>query len=326
MDCLNKNEYILLIISLIPVFDFFLALTGIYIHPLVYLANHHYVLYKMLSVVFLIILYKWVNCAIINNYDLDNHSKVTMIILVIISLCIFLIPIVHAWNVILITICNNKPIYIEKDEYFPGHVKLETNFIIIRDSILSIVSKGEMQCMDKVLPTTTYLSDHKEDKCWKFIFLKNRGEFENIMIEYPQLSELLSDPLIENAAISMLEPNVSIPEHKGYFKGYLRYHLCIETSDNNPDKPYIIVDNEKYTWKTGESIMFDDMYNHKVVNNSNYRRIVLFLDIKRQHLLFPFNIINEIICKLIDINPLYKMFNAKQHETEDLKIISTETF
>lgn len=39
-----------------------------------------------------------------------------------------------------------------------------------------------------------------------------------------------------------------------------------------------------YYWKEGNGVVFDDMYLHYVRNPTNKRRIVLFLDIKRNNL------------------------------------------
>ena len=238
----------------------------------------------------------------------------TLLVVFAILLFLFPVPLIDAWNLILEAITCNKSIYIDTNVYFPGASLFESNFNQLRRETLDIIEKSNLMCIDSVLPTTEYIVKKEAGKCWKFGFLKNRGKLLPVLNGAGTLKLLLSDPLIENAAISLLEPNISIPPHKGYFKGYLRYHLCIETP-NLPEneQPYIIVDSQKYVWKTGKGIMFDDMYLHQVVNKSNHRRIVLFLDIRRQNLPFLFNIINDVICKLIDSNVLYEMLQKNQH-------------
>ena len=119
--------------------------------------------------------------------------------------------------------------------------------------------------------------------CWRWGYLKTRGVLdEGALAGSPLLRRLLADPQIANASVSMVDPRVSIPPHRGYFKGYLRYHLCVETPDDDPDRPYIVVGGQKHTWQTGEGVMLDDMFEHEVVNRSDRRRIVLFLDIRRR--------------------------------------------
>jgi beta-hydroxylase len=44
---------------------------------------------------------------------------------------------------------------------------------------------------------------------------------------------------------------------------------------------FISVDKEKYSWKNGEDVLFNDMLEHYVENNTDEERIILFLDIKK---------------------------------------------
>ena len=85
---------------------------------------------------------------------------------------------------------------------------------------------------------------------------------------------------IEAAMFSILEPGKYIPEHKGPFTGCLRYHLGLQIPNDNSNC-YIIVNDIKYYWNEGESLIFDDTYKHSVYNNTNEPRIILFIDIRR---------------------------------------------
>jgi beta-hydroxylase len=49
----------------------------------------------------------------------------------------------------------------------------------------------------------------------------------------------------------------------------------------NDEKCNIIVGGDKYYWKDGEDVMFDDTIMHEVKNETNYPRVILFLDIER---------------------------------------------
>ena len=48
--------------------------------------------------------------------------------------------------------------------------------------------------------------------------------------------------------------------HRDPFAGSLRYHLGLVTP-NSPEC-FIVVDGEKYYWKDGEAVMFDETYIH----------------------------------------------------------------
>jgi len=45
--------------------------------------------------------------------------------------------------------------------------------------------------------------------------------------------------------------------------------------------PKIRVKDNVYTWKEKESILFDDSWEHEVINNCNKERIVLIVDVLR---------------------------------------------
>ena len=63
------------------------------------------------------------------------------------------------------------------------------------------------------------------------------------------------------------------------FGGSLRFHLGL-VSPNSPDC-YIYVDDQKYFWKEGEGVMFDETFIHYAENKTDHQRIVLFCDVER---------------------------------------------
>jgi hypothetical protein len=220
------------------------------------------------------------------------------------------------WNIFLETITDNPPMNIEK-KYFEGHkfFENEENFKKIRSEVLNIVDNYDIRSLKELSTIFRNAVKEKNDgkHTWRFQFLKQNGELYEILNDYPTLKNALEDKLIFNAGISILDPKIEIPQHIGYFKGLLRYQICIETDDNDPDKPYIVCGGHKYTWKTGEGVLFDDMFNHYVVNNSESRRIVLYLDIIRQNLPNFIIKVNNLICKIISQDKLSNYILKKQH-------------
>ena len=70
-------------------------------------------------------------------------------------------------------------------------------------------------------------------------------------------------PGVLQAFFSVLDPGKCIPAHDGPYVGYLRYHLGLRVPAENP--PQIRVAGQPYTWKEGESVMFDDSWPHAAV-------------------------------------------------------------
>ena len=119
----------------------------------------------------------------------------------------------------------------------------------------------------------------------------------------PETAHLLKKiPRIRQAFFSILYPNQYITPHRGYYQGFLRYHLGVIIPDNNEDnKCWIrvnddLVDNKNYDkssmdrgktyhWKNGEGIIFNDNYLHDASNETDEIRVVLWIDVVRK---FPF--------------------------------------
>jgi len=67
--------------------------------------------------------------------------------------------------------------------------------------------------------------------------------------------------------------------HRDPYAGSLRYHLGLATP-NSPDC-YIEVDGQRYYWKDGEAVMFDETFIHHAANTTDQQRVILFCDVER---------------------------------------------
>ena len=76
-----------------------------------------------------------------------------------------------------------------------------------------------------------------------------------------------------------LPPGGKLPKHRDPYAGSLRYHLGLVTP--NSEKCRIIVDGERYYWKDGEAVLFDETYIHYAHNESDQDRLILFCDVER---------------------------------------------
>jgi beta-hydroxylase len=146
------------------------------------------------------------------------------------------------------------------------------------------------------------------------------------MVQYfPNTIKLLKDQEIHNAFFSILDPGVEIPPHVGYYKGYLRYHMGVIIPNNDTvktdDKAYIVCGGEKYIWKEGEGVVFDDLYLHYVKNPTNKGRVVLYIDIKRDFESNIVNKINDIGIFLIENSLLFNYFVKNQHSQNKIETL-----
>src|ERR1700754_2953918 len=116
---------------------------------------------------------------------------------------------------------------------------------------------------------------------WKRFYLKWYGDFlPSAAALCPRTTELLAGiPSVNAAMFTLLPPGSRLGAHRDPFAGSLRYHLGLVTP-NSPEC-YIIVDGEKYFWKDGEAVMFDETYIHQAENRTDVTRVILFCDIER---------------------------------------------
>lgn len=108
-------------------------------------------------------------------------------------------------------------------------------------------------------------------------------------------------PGLITAFYSILEPHTQLTEHRGPYKGVLRYHLALQVPQQ-ANECGIKVNGITMHWQEGKSLLFDDTYLHTAWNNTDEVRVVLFVDVERK-LPFPISIINKGMIKLIGNSP-----------------------
>ena len=116
---------------------------------------------------------------------------------------------------------------------------------------------------------------------WKRFYLKWYGESHASAEQLcPRTTQLLAGiPNVKAAMFAELPAGSHLTLHRDPYAGSLRYHLGLITP--NDDRCYIDVDGEKYSWRDGEAVMFDETYLHRAENGSEQNRIILFCDIER---------------------------------------------
>lgn len=134
---------------------------------------------------------------------------------------------------------------------------------------------------------------------WKRFYLKWYGvDIKSAREKCPFVSELLSRvDNVKGAMFAMLPPGARLVRHRDPFAGSLRYHLGLVTP--NDDNCYLNVDGETYSWRDGESVMFDETFIHFAENKTDKERIVLFLDVKRPVNFFLIDYFNSLFSRVV---------------------------
>lgn len=144
------------------------------------------------------------------------------------------------------------------------------------------------------------------DRGWKTFFLRIYGYRIDGNCELcPETAKIVDAiPGIYTAVFSILAPRKHIPKHRGPYKGVLRCHLPVMVPERAEDC-WIEVGGEARHWESGRCMVFDDTYRHRVENNTDEARVVLFLDVKRP-MKAPGALLNNVVLGLIRRSPLIR--------------------
>lgn len=183
-------------------------------------------------------------------------------------------------------------VWMDKDGY-PYSQVLEANAAAIKKEFLGV--QNAISNIETLFPEAIV---NVRDENWKTFFLIAYGHdlIEHLEACPVTAASLAQIPNAMSAMFSVLEPHRQIPIHRGEYKGMLRCHLGVVIPD--VEKCYIVVNDEKRHWAEGECLFFDDTFPHYAANESDQRRVVLFIDILRKYP-FPFNHLNQFIFKQI---------------------------
>lgn len=118
-------------------------------------------------------------------------------------------------------------------------------------------------------------------KGWKRFYVKWYGDAHPSARELcPRTTELVSSlPTVRAAMFAHLPGGSKLGRHRDPFAGSLRYHLGLVTP--NDDACFLDVDGQRYSWRDGQGLVFDETFIHYAENQTGTDRIVLFCDIDR---------------------------------------------
>ena len=195
-------------------------------------------------------------------------------------------------------------------ERFPWVEHVEENWLVIREELERVLEDHA------ALPNFQDISKDQieitDDDRWKTFFLYGYGFEAKLGTEMcPRTAALMRDiPGMTTAMFSILSPRKHILDHRGPYKGVLRYHLgLIVPRDKQACR--IRVAQDIRHWEEGKSMIFDDTFNHEVWNDTDETRVVLFVDILRP-LPEPESTVNKLIVKAIGLSPF--VLDAKRNQ------------
>lgn len=182
---------------------------------------------------------------------------------------------------------------------YPHFRLIEENYPTIRAECEALMKdRSRLVRMDELGGSYTAGDTHVAD--WTTLMFKSGSFIEENCRLAPRTADLIRKlPGVYTAFFSVLEPQQKLPPHFGYYKGFLRYHMGVMVPNDNADDSCwvrinadpadnarrdrdLIEKGERYFWKNGQGVVFDDTFLHEAANESDQVRVVLWFDFRRK--------------------------------------------
>jgi beta-hydroxylase len=156
---------------------------------------------------------------------------------------------------------------------------LRANWQAIREEAVRVaLRKGAAPSLALVSP------DHRAiaplDK-WRSYFLWGYGyRVDEALAACPVTAATVAQiPGLNSAFFSILEPGTHIPIHRGVTKALVTCHLGLIVPRDGDVR--MRVADRVVRWAEGETLVFDDTYDHEVWNDTSGMRVVLLIQFRR---------------------------------------------
>ncbi len=116
---------------------------------------------------------------------------------------------------------------------------------------------------------------------WRSFFLWGYSyPIEDNLAQCPKTAAVVARiPDLNSAFFSILAPGTHIPAHRGVTKGLITCHLGLIVPRDGDVR--MRVDDRIVRWAEGETLVFDDTYDHEVWNETAGTRVVLLIQFER---------------------------------------------
>jgi aspartyl/asparaginyl beta-hydroxylase (cupin superfamily) len=193
--------------------------------------------------------------------------------------------------------------FLEADQ-FAWTALLEQHYPAIRAEAERVLQvRDALPNFQDIAPDQINLSD---DDQWKTFWFVGYDVWDDPnCLRCPATAAVLrAIPGVITGFFSILGPGKRLPPHYGPYRGVLRHHLALIVPEPR-ERCGIRVGDQIRHWADGQSLVFDDTYEHEAWNDTGGERVVLFLDIKRP-LRPPMNRINDGIIKAVSRSPFIR--------------------
>jgi aspartyl/asparaginyl beta-hydroxylase (cupin superfamily) len=155
---------------------------------------------------------------------------------------------------------------------------------LLRDHWRTIRDEAVVAALQEAPSLATISPDHRsiaEIGKWRSFFLWGYGyPIPDNLARCPETRKLVERiPGLNSAFFSILAPGTHIPAHRGVTKGLITCHLGLIVPRDGDVRMRIA--DRVVRWAEGETLVFDDTYDHEVWNDTSATRVVLLIQFER---------------------------------------------
>jgi beta-hydroxylase len=175
------------------------------------------------------------------------------------------------------SLVSNAPVLDMRD--FAWTAVLRANWQAIRDEAIEVALRhGTAPSLAAISPDHRAIAE--VDK-WRSFFLWGYSfPIEENLARCPRTAAIVEQiPGLNSAFFSILAPGTHIPAHRGVTKGLVTCHLGLIVPRDGDVR--MRVGNRVVRWAEGETLVFDDTYDHEVWNETSGTRVVLLIQFER---------------------------------------------
>jgi aspartyl/asparaginyl beta-hydroxylase (cupin superfamily) len=177
---------------------------------------------------------------------------------------------------------EDRPVFFEVEDVCPELALVAENYDAIREELTAVLPESAKMPRYHDIDSDQDVISGSTENDWKVFMLELKGAGDAIANRErcPRTVEVLGRiPVVLQAFFSIMDPGKVVPPHRGPSFGFLRYHMAFKVSEEKP--PTLRVKDRFHTWKEGECMIFDDTWEHEVLNESPESRVVLIIDVPR---------------------------------------------
>jgi aspartate beta-hydroxylase len=197
------------------------------------------------------------------------------------------------------------PAVLDPQQYFAGAARFGAAWPQLRLEALAIQANlSAVPRFHELMAQQAEISNN-DQRDWRMFVIKAYGVvFAANAARCPQLAALVAQcPQVVSASLSFLAPHKYVPQHRGPFRGVIRYYLGLSVplgADAQPGTT-LTIDGRQYRLGNGQALLWDDTFAHDVHNDTDAVRVALLLDVRRTGMPLYMDLLSRLLIALIGL-------------------------